>query len=694
MDDKVRVKEQPARGRSDLLAMMSELRQRHLFRIAAAYGVGAWLIIQIVATVGPAFEFPQWVLRAVILAAIVGFLATMGALLFRPHREGQRAAVYLSRRTRLLAGGGVLLVALVAGGLSINSLRADEEVTLAVLPFADLSPKRDKAFLAEGVAEEILSALGKNADLKVLGRSSSFALRDRAGDPAAIRASLGVTHLLEGSVRSAGSDLRLSVRLIRTADGSQEWAEDYSGSGEDVFALQDKVATAVARRLSVKGRGASPLAAAEITSADAYNLYLAARQIARTRTEPELLRAYALARQVVAAKPDYAPGHALLAELTWMLSDHVNSYGHIPVAKARPVAIAHAQKAIALAPTSADGHAALGLAMMGLGGDKPLERALKLDPSRSEIPLWLAIEFSFTERFVEGLKYLRRAVAIDPLWAPAVNRLSSELAIAGRREEASQVIRRFEEQSGNHAQAARFRATAAMYRADLSEVVRWGELAIRLDPQIPYVRRYLMMAYRFMGLSDQAARLDADTAQPIRYAFFSRGPDGAIAIGEPLGAELWDRPDVGFYAFALGVKRDWARLAMLFDLAPVTVADICNHYGTTAVPIALALRHNGREGTARELLDCISVRAWRAKFDGPRQHYGADQAQMLSIAGTPDAAVAAINRMIGDGWWEPSFQLADFPAFESLKGRADFAAAQARLDALVARERRETLALR
>ena len=694
MDDKVRVEDQPPDARPDLLTIVSELRQRHLFRIAAAYAVGAWLIIQIVATIGPAFELPPWVLRAVILAAIVGFLGTMGVLLFRPRREGRRGPVYLSRRTRLLAGGGVLLVALVAGALSINSLRADEEVTLAVLPFADLSPKRDKGFLAEGVAEEILSALGKNADLKVLGRTSSFALRDRAGDPAAIRSSLGVTHLLEGSVRSSGPDLRLSVRLIRTADGGQEWAEEYRGRGEDVFALQDNVATAVARRLSTAGRSKSTTVAAEITSADAYNLYLAARQIARTRTEPELQRAYALARQVVAAQPDYAPGHALLAELTWMLSDHSNSYGHIPVAKARPVAIAHAQKAIALAPKSADGYAALGLAMMGRGGDGPLERALKLDPSRSEIPLWLAIEFSFTERFVEGLKYLRRAVAIDPLWAPAVNRLSSELAIAGRQEEAAQVIRRFEEQIGNRAQAARFRATAAMFRADLSEIVRWGEQAIRLDPQIPYVRRYLMTAYHIMGLRDQAARLDPDTAQPIRYAYFSRGPDAAIALGEPLGAELWNRPDIGSYAFALGVKRDWARLAMLFDLAPVTADDICRHHGGTALPIALALRQLGREGPARELLDCLSGRVRRVEFDGPRQHYGADQAMMLSIAGKPGAAVAAINRMIDEGWWEPSFRLTDFPAFDPLKGRADFAAAQARLDALVARERRETLALR
>ena len=159
MDTKVPIDHQLEDDR-DLLRLVAELRQRHVFRVAAAYGVVAWLLVQVVATVGPAFDFPTWMLRAVVLAAIVGFLATMAFVLFRPRSVGKgRHPIYLSKRARIIAGAGVLLIAAVAGAWSIRSFSAREQVSLAVLPFVDLSPNRDKAYFAEGVAEEILSSL-------------------------------------------------------------------------------------------------------------------------------------------------------------------------------------------------------------------------------------------------------------------------------------------------------------------------------------------------------------------------------------------------------------------------------------------------------------------------------------------------------------------------------------------------------
>ena len=413
MGSKVPVDRQPVDGR-DFSRLMTELRQWNVFRVAAAYGVASWLLVQIISTVGPAFAWPTWVLRAFVLAAVVGFLVTMGALLFRPKSEGAgRLPIYLSRRARLTAAIGVLLVAAAAATLSIRSLSAREQVSIAVLPFADLSTARDRAFFAEGVAEEILSTLAAEKGIKVLGRTSSRQIAQNA-DPKVIRESLGVTHLLEGSTRSAGDQLRVNVRLIDTADGSQLWEEEYQGRLADVFGVQDKIAAKVVQRL----RGTffeGAVKEARPTSIDAYQTYLAARALMSDPKKDSLTQAWRMARQIIDTHPDYAPGHALYASATWLLADDPYSYGHFPVDKARRVAVAHARNAIRLAPDQADGYAALGLVSPPPDSLAPLQKAIALDPSRASLRSNLGIDLNILGRHDEAFEQYRLSVEIDPL---------------------------------------------------------------------------------------------------------------------------------------------------------------------------------------------------------------------------------------------------------------------------------------
>lgn len=689
MDGEVRVKDGRETDGPGLAEVFAELRQRHLFRVAAAYTVAAWLLIQVVATVAPAFDLPTWVLRAVILTAVAGFLSTMGVLLFRPRRQsGSASPIYLSRQVRLLAGAAVLLVGIAASAIAIRSFAVGEQVTLAVLPFADMSPARDKAFLAEGVAEEILSTLGKNPKIKVLGRTSSWALRDRTGDLAAIRSSLGVTHLLEGSLRTAGADLRLSVRLIRTADGSQEWAEDYRGRSGDVFAFQDEVARAVAARLSDHAN--APTSRAEITAADAYNLYLAARQIARTRTEPELKRAYALARQVVEGQPDFALGHALLGELTWMLSDGGNSYGNIPTAKARRIAAVHARKAIGLAPSAAEGYAALGLALGGEPGIIALRRAMALDPSRSELPLWLALELGEIGRFKDAIINLERAAAIDPLWPAAISRLSVDLNAAGHFDRAKHVIDAFEARGGDRAQVARFRSTAASTSGDLSELVRWGQRGLKMNPALPYVSRNMQRGLVFMRLPPPLPlKL---SGQRIRDRFYAQGLDAAVAA-EPLSAALWQATDFEFFVYAAGAKRDWPRLTALYDLRNDAFEDLCVRKRHTAGTFAVALRETGRGEEAAKLVVCAKAQVAKIQYGGPRRVGAITEAEIAALAGDTDEALNLLEHAVRFGWGGKTAKLTDIPALDSVAASPRYASIQRRLNEWIARERRETVAL-
>lgn len=650
------------------------------------------------------FDLSNWNRRggratvAELVAAIEARLASTmsdGSSPVRQHAAA-RPARFSTFDLRIAATATIVLAAVAAVLLFLSSGRAEaERPFVAVLPFSDLSPAHDKGFLAEGLAEEILSELGRNADIKVLGRTSSWALRERTSDPSKIRASLGVTHLLEGSVRAAGPDLRLSVRLIGTKDGAQQWTEEYQGRADDVFALQDRVAAAVAARLSATAlTTASSKSHAQMTSADAYNLYLAARQIARTRTEPELRRAYTVTRQVLAAQPNFAPAHALMAELLQMLSDAPNSYGTIPVAKARPLARAHAQRAISLAPEAADGYAAMGLVGPPEQAIDNLRRAIKLDPARSELLLWLALELDDRDHFRQALDALRKAAAIDPLFPAVISRLAVDLTWSGRFDEAAQVIDQFEAQGGDPAQAARFRAASSAFAGDLSEVVRSGERALRLNRDVPYVAVYLRQAYWQMGLAAEASETPPSKTRLIRNAFFSAGYDAAIASAAGDSSDLWGRPDVDYYAFALAATRKWNALAGLFDARPMTIKQLCKAAGGTILPFATALQRVGRDADSRKLLNCLAARLESVQTAGPRHPYGIDKAQLLALTGKPDDAMTALNQAIAAGWHEPSVRLGDFPAFDPLAKRPDFAAAQARLDRWIARERQETLRLK
>src|SRR5206468_12743018 len=216
---------------------------------------------------------------------------------------------------------------------------------------------------------------------------------DRNADPKALRRSLGITHLLEGSARTAGDALRVNVRLVDTSDGTTVWEEEYRGRVADVFTVQDRIATAVVKRLRGTIFAARGVPQRPATKVNVYETYLAARSIMRKRSEPTLRQALGLARQVITTDPNYAPGQALYAELISLLSNDPASYGNIPVARAGPLAEAHARIAIRLAPNQADGYAALGLVntLDDATAIAALERAIALAPSRADVRIWLAL---------------------------------------------------------------------------------------------------------------------------------------------------------------------------------------------------------------------------------------------------------------------------------------------------------------
>jgi len=335
-----------------------------------------------------------------------------------------------------------------------------EDESIAVLPFANLSTDPDTEYFSDGMTEEIIDTLARIPGLRVAARTSSFAFRGRAVDLAEIGAKLKVTTVLEGSVRRSGNRLRITAQLIKVADGFHLWSERYDREMTDVFAIQEEIAQAISKRLTLKerffdfnisgdfqlssGRREGELTVTPPTrNLDAYHLYLKGRYY-WARRGLGLKQALDCFSQALALDPDYAAAHAGLAD-TWTL---LGIHGLVPASQVLPPARAAIQRALELAPDLAEAHCAAGTLKLAFewdwaGASRDLRRAIELNPRNIAAHYWLAVLLGLVEnRFEEGLLHARRAVELDPLAGIPLAQLGIVLIAAGRYDDAIEVVRR------------------------------------------------------------------------------------------------------------------------------------------------------------------------------------------------------------------------------------------------------------
>lgn len=598
----------------------------------------------------------------------------------------------------------VCLLLVVTGVFVWRQTMGRPEPEIAVLPFEDLSPGHDKAFFAEGVSEEILSSLSTDKGIKVLGRSSSLQIGQNA-DPTRLRSSLGITHLLEGSAETAGDALRVNVRLIDTADGSTLWHDEFHGRLADIFGVQDKIATAVVKQVHGVLAGASAVGARPMTNTDSYQSYLAARALMRSRSKPTLQRALALATQVIHAQPNYAPGQALYAELTYHLSDDPLEYGDMPVAKAREIARAHALRAIKLAPWSADGYAALGLISPREQAIAPLTRAIALDPSRGELRMWLEEAYSALGDYDNAFKQAKLAVEIEPLWAATVNRLVLILAASRRFDGALAAVHKFEAMGGDPAQVLRFRGSIARRQGNHAQASSYGEQALARDPSLPYVRSQVALDYHLLGLDDRARARFSETDQPFARLFISNQRPLIVEAARSSGPDFWDAPDVDMALFALGTARAWGPLAGLYRKAFTTAPMLCTKLTSMGLPLGMALpvvqglAAAGSGPAANQLLGCVRERLERVLHQSYRSgddfaaEVEAEEAMTLALSGDKKGALNWLKRAIDLGWlgYPYSARLVDWPELDGLRDDPRLGSLQSEMDNRIAAQRRQVL---
>ena len=366
-------------------AFFSELRRRKVYRVAAAYAVVAWLIIQVAATVFPVWEMPIWTLRFVIALVLMGFpvaLLLSWALDFTP--EGIRietappqAAGSLTvgrRRYLFLLGGFGVLVAAVAAFLILPRAAAHRvDKSIAVLPFENLSDDKENAYFADGIQDDVLTNLSKIGELKVISRTSVMGYRGHKGNVREIAKALGVGAVLEGSVRRSGNTVRVNVQLINGRTDEHMWSEIYDRDLTDVFAIQNELAREIAAQLQMK---LSPSEKARLEqrpteNGEAYLVHLQARGIFNDpdRTSSDLRRAEQLYYRAIQLDPQFALAYADLSRLqSWFYHAVDPTPDRIEKAKAA------AAEALRLDPELPEAHLAAGYCYYY--GDRDYERAL------------------------------------------------------------------------------------------------------------------------------------------------------------------------------------------------------------------------------------------------------------------------------------------------------------------------------
>ncbi len=313
--------------------------------------------------------------------------------------------------------------------------------SIAVLPFADLSPEKNQEYFTDGLTEELAGVLARLEGLRVAGRISSFQFKGKTGDLRAIGEQLNVASILAGSVRKAGDRVRISAQLVNAADGFQLWSESYDRRLDDIFAVQDDIAGSVAEALKVELLGGEPPASAGGTSVDAYNAYLQGRYFADRETEEDLRRAIGYYQEALALDDVFAPAWGGLATALIRLT---SSYGLVQMEEERVRARQAAQRAFELDENLAMAHAAFGWQKLRewdwAGAEASFQRALELAPNDSSMIRRVANMRATLGRFDEALELGRRAIEVDPLDSNVYYYYGRYAWYAGRLDEAAAAL--------------------------------------------------------------------------------------------------------------------------------------------------------------------------------------------------------------------------------------------------------------
>ena len=596
----------------------------------------------------------------------------------------------------------ILVIAGLAAVIIPRFQARAEPASLAVLPFKNMSA--GNPYFAEGVAEEISDQLSREPQFKVTGRTSADLFKD-AADLRDVGRRLHVAYVLEGSVRSAGQQVRVDVALVETRKGVRLWTQDFQGNLNDIFAIQDSIGEQVAAH--VRRQLTRQLAASTTrTSGNVYGLYVTARSLMRQREPGKLDAAVGLLKQAVKLDPNYAPAWARLA-----LAEQLSRFYSSPTQTGAPQEqqLRYVEHAIALAPKLADAHAILGLFLSGsldaqqVGrARQELETAVKLDPGNAEAWYWLSNSRVQNLEFAGALEALRRTASIDPFFVQS-HHLPALAWEMGYRDEASRALANTIASNPDPFAREIAQAQLAGLHYDLSGDYEHAKAALDVAPTDlkDVAEGRMATALLRLGLLDEAERYAPKHLVDLRRGKFTF-PQSLREV-YPRASDFWlfnsdDEHLVNRVLLKSGRSGD---LVAFYDAAFSSPADMARRYPRlgfvmNAPWLAIALQQVGRVHDGGHIIVIADGMCARALQAGPTPvSFRVMCSRVAALMGRNEDAVRMLEQAVGEGWRPSEGEYPSVtaePAYARLRNDPRMKRLDAIIAADISRERHELLA--
>jgi TolB-like protein len=711
------------------MSFIEELKRRNVFRVAVAYLVTAWVLLQVADIGVEHIAAPDWLIQAIMLVLVLGFpVALIFAWAFEltpdgikkekdvdrtqsiTHRTGRKldftiigilvVAVVFLLIDRFSGSGSepaaeVLTAEIAESVEGVAEEAVEKAKSVAVLPFVNMSSDPEQEYFSDGISEEILNALAKVKELKVAGRTSSFAFKGQNQDLRQIGDTLGVENILEGSVRRSGTTVRITAQLIQVEDGFHLWSETYDRELTDVFAIQDEIAGAILQQLKAHLLdGEQIVVNTTRANSEAFDLYLLAKQRIYERTRPTLEAAAATLDRAIAIDPDYAPAYAQRGITALLLRDE--QYGTLPKEQAQTQAKLYLDQALRLDPDQPEALAGMGLYHINIPGHTDeaiafLEKSLAINPNLIDASNWLQSAYSNAGRLGETVAILRQMAERDPLYRPGIANMNRFQVFLGELDEAQAMVERLRPFMPNDPFLLRIEANIAYAKGDTAEGLTMVEQALELQPDngpnLGMLGQGLLESAQYERALDERlppdTRIEAswrlgrmeeatilvmelassgeDLAGPIGFFANSGKPEQAIRYFE----ERWNSLD----EFEKDVPLLGGNLTVMLDIAFA--------YGT----VGNEERFNDAMKRSRSALDTIKALG----FDNPYLTFF--NAVYYTMSGDREQALQLLARAIDGGYLSGTSMRHGWSALEVLEGEPEYEAIQDRMIQHLNRER-------
>jgi TolB-like protein/tetratricopeptide (TPR) repeat protein len=527
----------------------AELKRRNVYKVAIAYGVVAWLLMQVASQIFPFFEIPNWAVRLVVLLLIIGFpIALILAWAFELTPEGiKRTEVADAAPTEPSAHRAWIYVVVIAGAISVGVFflgrytsskqsRGAElpAKSVAVLPFINLSRDPDNAYFAAGIQDEIITRLAKITELKVISCTSTQRFKSAPDDLPAIAKELGVANIMEGSVQRSADQVRVNVQLIKAENDAHLWADTFDRKLTDIFKIESEIAKTVAETLRAKLTGSEQhaIAARPTENTEAYQLYLKGRFFWNKRTGENLKKAANYFNEAIGADPKYALAYVGLADAYVLMPFYS---GGAPQ-DCYPKAKAAAKKALELDDTLAEAHTSLAYVLQTYdldfdGSTREFQRAIELNPNYATAHHWYDIELLVPlGRFDEAIREAKRGLELDPLSLPINGALGRTYYFTRRYDEAIEQLRKTAEMDPGFYYAHWNLGSALAAKGAIDAAIEEYQKARTLNDD-PFVLGLLARAYGFSGNKAEAMKILDELAALSKQRYVSAYSFALVYLG-------------------------------------------------------------------------------------------------------------------------------------------------------------------